>query len=108
MRLLGTNTELAFDRTSGGLMRAVAGHAPVLLAGPALHVMKSYAPLESYPGGWHLTSTSNYTSNGRAFLEWNGNYGGDFTGGFTISMDDAGNTEISYRFRHTGGEADRP
>jgi hypothetical protein len=104
LRLLGTNTELAFDRTSGGLMRGVAGHAPVLLAGPALHVMKSYAPQESYPGGWHLTTTSNYTSQGRACLEWNGSYGNDFTGGFTISMDDAGDTEFSYRFRHASGE----
>jgi len=66
--------------------------------------MKNYAPLESYPGGWHLTTTSNYTSNGRACLEWNGAYANDFAGGFTISMDDAGDTEISYRFRHTGGE----
>ena len=104
VRMLGSNTELAFDRTSGGLMRGVAGRAPVLLAGPTLHVMKSYAPLENYPGGWHLTTTSNYTSNGRAFLEWNGTYGSDFTGGFTISMDDAGDIEISYRFRHGGGE----
>ena len=104
LRLLARNTELAFDRTSGGLMRGVSGHALVLLAGPALHVMKSYALLENYPGGWHLTTTSNYTISGRAFLEWNGNYGNDFTGGFAISMDDAGNTEISYRFRHANGE----
>jgi hypothetical protein len=104
LRLLGANTELAFDRTSGGLMRGLAGHAPALLAGPALHVMKSDAPLESYPGGWRLTGTSNYLSNGRAVLEWNGACGADFTGGFTIRMDGAGNTEISYRFRHIGGE----
>jgi len=104
VRLLGSNTELAFDRTSGGLMRGVVGRAPVLLAGPALHVMKSYTLLESYPGGWHLTTASNYTSNGRAFLEWNGTYGSDFTGGFTISMDDAGDIEVSYHFRHPGGD----
>jgi beta-galactosidase len=104
IRLLGTNTELAYDRTSGGLMRGVAGQTPVLLAGPSLHVMKNDAPLETYPEGWRLTSSSNFTGPNRAFLKWDGTYGGEFSGGFTISMDDAGHVEISYQFRHTGPE----
>jgi beta-galactosidase len=104
IRLLGDNVELAFDRSTGNMSRGIAGRHQVLLAGPELHIMKSGAPLENYPTGWHLTKANYRTENGVAVLEWNGDYGHDFTGGFKISMDDAGHTEFSYRFRHTGGK----
>ena len=104
IRLLGSNVEMAFDRTSGVLSRGVAGRHQVLLAGPDLHVMKSASPQENYPMGWHLTQSSFHTLNNMAMVEWNGDYGNDFTGGFKISMDATGRAEISYHFRYNGRE----
>jgi hypothetical protein len=102
--LVGVKCALAFDRCSGGLIRGIADNQLVLLAGPQLHIMKSYAVLESYPADWHVTDQKYETDKGRAILHWNGSYSDQFTGGFVIRMDDAGNIEIEYRFRYIGLE----
>lgn len=104
VRLVGAKCEITFDRTSGGLVRGLAANKQVLLAGPKLHVMKSYAPLEAYPEGWRFTGATYSTEGGTAVLNWNGSCGSDFTGGFAIRMDDAGDVEIDYSFTYTGAE----
>lgn len=104
VRMIGSNCELAFDRTSGGLMRAIANGEQVLLAGPSLHVMKSFAPLETYPAGWGLTSSDHAIQGGQAVLNWQGKYADQFTGGFAIKMDDAGDVTIDYSFVYNGPE----
>ena len=104
IRLLGKDSELAFDRVSGDLCRGVVGGHPVLLARPDLHVLINTAALTKYPGGWHLTKSSYRTEERTAVLEWTGDYASEFTGGFTIRMDDANHVEVAYHFRHTGAE----
>lgn len=104
IRLLGDQVELAFDRTSQHLSRGLAGNHQVLFDGPALHVMKSFSPLDNYPLDWQLTQSSYRTNGGLAILEWTGHYGSEFDGGFTISMDSAEHVEINYHFHHPGGE----
>ena len=51
VRLLGPKVELAYDRTSGELFRALVEREVVLTAGPNLHLQKSKAPMAVYPVG---------------------------------------------------------
>ncbi|MHB0998666.1 MAG: glycoside hydrolase family 2 TIM barrel-domain containing protein [Armatimonadota bacterium] len=103
VRMIGTDTELAFDR-SGSLIRGLAGRRQVLLAGPELHMMKSYAQLEVFPAGWRFTGDTSGVEDGWAALNWNGQYGDDLSGGYNIRMDDAGQVEICYDFTYKGSQ----
>lgn len=102
--LTGPNSELAFDRTSGVLIRGTAGGELVLMGGPSLHVLRNDSPYEINPTGWRFTGAQTRVENGRAVLDWNGDYPNGYSGGFEISMDDAGNAEIAYRCTYTGPE----
>jgi len=103
VRLVGNNVELAYDRTSGGLIRCVAGGEQVILAGPKLHIMKAYQPLEQYPSPWRFGSAQYRSEDDQAVLNWNGSFG-EIVGGYEIRMDDAGNVEIRYSFANNGPE----
>jgi beta-galactosidase len=104
IRLVGKNTELAFDRTSGDLIRGIAGCESVLAAGPSLHVMKSNPQDDGCPTDWHFSSADTRIDGKKkqAVLQWQGSYGSDFAGGFEIRMDDAGDVEITYHFTYNG------
>ncbi len=121
VRLVGRDSELAYDRTSGQLYRALAGKENVLFSGPALHLQKSPAPMEPFPSGsslklgrmiksdearglafWQFKSADYRTEGAQAVLNWNGSYGSEFTGGYQIRMDDAGDAEIRYEFTYSG------
>ncbi len=104
VRLLGTNTEFALDRTSGELLRALARKEMVLYSGFSLHVMNQAEPLAPFPTGWKLTGVAARTEGGLAVVEWRGDYGSDYTGGFTYRMDDAGDLEVEYDFVYHGAE----
>lgn len=104
VRMIGSDCELSFDRTSGGLNSGLAGREQVILEGPALHVMKSWAPLEPYPAGWALGEVSHGTEDGRAVLYWRGRYGDQFRGGFIVKMDTTGDVEVAYEFTYLGQE----
>jgi beta-galactosidase len=123
IRLLGPKVELAYDRTSGELYRALADREVVMSLGPKLHIQKSKAPMLKYPQGtfgkigvafgpedvpgdsvWHLTGSDVRTEGNQAVLNWKGRYGKDFDGGFEIRMDDAGDAEFRYSFTYRGPE----
>jgi hypothetical protein len=121
VRLLGKNTELAYDRTSGELFRALADREVVMTLGPKLHLLKSKAPMAVYPTGpatesgvaygpedvagdsmWHFLSADYRTESTQAVLNWKGKYGKDLEGGFEIRMDDTGDAEFGYQFTYLG------
>ena len=121
VRLLGPRVELAYDRTSGELFRALIDRETVMTLGPKLHLQKSKSATNEYPVGtfrkigmvfgpedvpgdsiWHFAAADYKTECNRAVLHWKGNYGRDFDGGFTISMDDAGDVEYRYEFKYNG------
>jgi hypothetical protein len=121
VRLLGPKVELAYDRTSGELFRAVIDREPVMTLGPKLHLLKSKSPTSEYPVGtfrklgdaagpgdvpgdsvWKFKSADYKTEGNQAVLNWKGNYGKDFDGGFEIRMDDAGDIEYRYEFKYNG------
>ena len=54
VRLLGPRVELAYDRTSGELLRALIDRETVMTLGPKLHVQKSKSPTTEYPAR-HVT-----------------------------------------------------
>jgi hypothetical protein len=117
VRLLGPKVELAYDRTSGELFRALVDRQIILTLGPKLHLQKTRAPTADYPLGsagklglaiakedvpgdsvWHFATADYRTESNQAVLRWTGNYGRDLEGGFEIRMDDAGNAEFRYEF----------
>jgi hypothetical protein len=119
--LLGPGVELAYDRRSGELFRALIDRETVMTLGPKLHVQKSKSPTTEYPVGtyrkigmvygpedvpgdsiWHFNGADYKTEGSQAVLHWKGNYGKDFDGGFTICMDDAGDIEYRYEFKYNG------
>ncbi len=123
VRLLGPKVELAYDRASGGLYRALANRETVMTLGPKLHLLKSKAPALEYPVGqrgkfggafgpedvpgdsvWQFTGDEHHVEGNQAVLRWNGKYGKDFSGGFEIRMDDAGDAEFRYEFTYHGPE----
>jgi beta-galactosidase len=102
IRLLGPDVELAYDQTAGNLYRALAQREVLMVAGPTLHVFRSDSPTRVYPEGWKFTGAKTRTEGSQAALEWNGTFGSEFTGGYQIKMDDAGDVEIGYRFTYQG------
>ncbi len=121
VRLLGPNVELAYDRTSGGLFRALVDREVIMTLGPKLHLQKSSSATTEYPVGtarkigdvfgpedvpgdsiWHFTAADYKTEGNQAVLNWKGNYGKDFDGHFEIRMDDAGDIEYRYAFKYNG------
>jgi beta-galactosidase len=123
VRLLGPNVELAYDRTSGELFRALIDREIVMSLGPKLHLQKSKSPTTEYPVGmsrkigavygpedvpgdsvWKFTGANYRTEGNQAVLHWKGKYGKDFEGGFKIRMDDAGDAEFRYEFTYRGPE----
>ncbi|MFI5385462.1 MAG: glycoside hydrolase family 2 TIM barrel-domain containing protein, partial [Fimbriimonadales bacterium] len=117
VRLIGKDCELAYDRTSGALYRALKGNEVILNAGPTLRLLKSNAPAETYPVGnglalgalgvdaptaWKLSEATSTTEGGQVVLNWQGSYGKDLVGGYRIAMDDSGDVEIQYEFKYNG------
>ena len=120
VRLLGPKVELAYDRTSGELFRALADREMVMTFGPKLHMQKSKAPTTEYPDG-HVREdrrrlmvprtcpairygispartarrkATRPSSTGR------GTTARISSGGFEIRMDDAGDAEFRYEFTY--------
>lgn len=121
VRFIGPKVELAYDRTSGELFRAVIDRETVMTLGPKLHLLKSKSPTTPFPVGtfrklgdaagrddvpgdsvWHFNGANYKTEGNQAVLNWKGNYGKDFDGGFEIRMDDAGDIEYRYEFKYNG------
>jgi hypothetical protein len=113
--------ELAYDRTSGELFRALADREVVMTRGPKLHLLKSAAPMAVYPAGsaldpgmaygpedvpgdsmWRFQRADYRSGSNQAVLHWRGKYGKDFDGGFEIRTDDAGDAEFGYEFTYHG------
>jgi beta-galactosidase len=103
-RLVGNSVELSFDGSTGECLAGLAACEQVLVAGPALHVMKNETPLEARPTGWQCQRVEHGTEEGWAVLRLDGRYGDDFAGGFEIKMDTAGVVCVSYRFTYQGPE----
>ncbi|MHB1455832.1 MAG: glycoside hydrolase family 2 TIM barrel-domain containing protein [Armatimonadota bacterium] len=109
VRLLGRNTEIALDRTTGLLMRGLIDNEIALYSGFSLHFMTSSlpeqaSPLMPYPTGWRFTGSQWRTENGKAVIDWNGAYGENFIGRFTYRIDDDGDFEVEYSFKNNGPE----
>src|SRR5208337_3552698 len=51
---------------------------------------------------WRFQSADYHTESNQAVLNWKGNYGQDFDGGFEIRMDDAGDVQYHYEFTYHG------
>jgi hypothetical protein len=104
IRMLGRDTELSYDRSTGQMLWCLAGRQPVILSGPTLHIMRYPGQPEPYPDpwSWKLASAGCKPETGQAVLHWDGTYGADFTGGFEIKMDDAGDVEVAYHFTYHG------
>ena len=96
--LRGAAAELAYERISGELMWGLAGLNQVLLKGPRLHVLKSESPAGADPTGWKFGDETH----GPGFIRWNGRFGGEWTGGYEIRLDDAGRAEFAYDFTYGG------
>jgi len=103
IRLLGRDTELSYDKKTGQMMWCLAGRETVLISGPVLHLMRFPGQAEAYPDprSWALADARYNEERGQAVLHWNGSYP-DFTGGFEVKMDDAGDVEMAYNFKYTG------
>ena len=101
IRLVGKGCEIAYDRSTGGLLKATAGGELVLILGPSLHVMNNAEPAQTSPAGWQFQGAE-VDSDG--VLNWKGAYGSEFAGGFRIKMDDAGDAVIDYSFTYSGPE----
>jgi hypothetical protein len=104
IRMVGRETELSYDRSTGQMLWCLAGRQPVILSGPALHIMRYPGQPDAYPDpwSWKLSSAVCKPEKGQAVLHWDGSYGVDFSGGFEISMDDAGDVEMAYHFTYNG------
>ena len=103
IRVLGRNTELSYDKRTGQMLWCLAGRESVIISGPVLHIMRFPGHAEPYPNprSWALSGADYKVEQGQAVLHWNGHYD-DFTGGFEIKMDDAGDVEMAYNFKYNG------
>jgi len=103
IRLLGRNTELSYDKRTGQMMWCLAGRESVIISGPVLHIMRFPGHAEPYPDprSWAFSGADYQLEPGQAVLHWNGRYD-DFTGGFEIKMDDAGDVQMAYNFKYNG------
>jgi hypothetical protein len=106
IRLLGRSTELSYDKRTGQMLWCLAGRESVILSGPVLHIMRWPGHAEPYPDPrtWALSGADYKVEQGQAVLHWNGGYN-DFTGGFEIRMDDAGDVQMAYNFKYNGKQA---
>jgi hypothetical protein len=103
VRLVGTQSELSYDRSNGLMRWGLGGGEQVINLGPALHILRSDHPAElDYPSGWKFANETHAVEGNQAVVNWNGAYGTEFTGGFQIRMDDAGNAEFHYAFKYNG------
>jgi hypothetical protein len=96
--LRGDGCELAYERTSGEMLWGLAANTQVLLRGPRLHVLKSEAPAGDDPAGWSFTGETH----GDGTIRWNGRFGADWTGGYTVRLDRDGQAEFGYEFTYNG------
>jgi hypothetical protein len=103
IRLLGRNTELSYDKRNGQMLWCLAGRESVIISGPVLHIMRFPGHAEPYPDprSWAFSGADYKLEQGQAVLHWNGHYN-DFTGGFEIRMDDAGDVQMAYNFKYNG------
>lgn len=101
VRFLGKDCTLEYDRSTGLLLTATAGREVVLVSGPSLHVLNNAAPSETTPGGWRFASGE---VDADGVLSWKGAYGAEFTGGYRIRMDEAGDIVVEYDFAYSGAE----
>jgi len=103
IRLLGGNTELSYDKRTGQMLWCLAGRESVIISGPVLHIMRFPGHAEPYPDprSWAFAGADYKLEQGQAVLHWNGSYN-DFTGGFEIRMDDAGDVQMAYNFKYNG------
>jgi hypothetical protein len=103
IRLVGRNSELSYDKSTGQMLWCLAGRQTVIISGPVLHIMRFPGEAEPYPDprSWAFSGADSKQGPGQAVLHWNGRYR-DFTGGFEIKMDDAGDVRMSYSFKYTG------
>jgi beta-galactosidase len=103
VRLVGTKSELSYDRSNGLMRWGLGGGEQVINLGPSLHILRGDHPTElDYPGGWKFVNETHAAEGNQAIINWNGAYGSEFTGGFQIKMDDAGNAEFHYSFKYGG------
>lgn len=102
IRMVGERTELAFDRTSGTLMRGIVAGQQVVVGGPRLHMVMSASTTDLFSSGWMFTNAESCTESEMAVLRWKGMYRDQAEGFFEMRMDDSGNIEIAYNFRYTG------
>lgn len=98
--LKGKRCEIAFDKASGGMMWALKDNEQVLSSGPTLHVLNGERPTANDPEGWKFTGESHEDG----LIRWNGGFGKDYEGGYTIRMDEAGQIEVTYEFTYNGRE----
>ena len=101
-RLVGEDSEFAFSRTTGELLWALAGRETILQSGPMLHVVRNFASTDSIATSYTLTKTSLSEQDGWRVLEWQGNHGTAFTGGYTFRANTAGELQIDYNFTYHG------
>jgi beta-galactosidase len=103
-RLVGSGGELAYDRVSGRLVRAIRDGRQAMQGGPWLHLRRNPRPLEEFPTGWKLAGVAPHTAGGRLVVSLDGSYADDFLGRFDLSLDDSGCMEISWRFENRGAD----
>jgi hypothetical protein len=96
--LKGNQCEIAYDKVSGGMMWGLKDNEQVLSSGPTLHILNGERPTADDPQGWKFTGESHEAG----LIHWNGVFGNEYEGGYTIRMDEAGQIEIAYEFKYKG------
>ncbi len=104
-RVIGGSFELAIDRDSGLLRRAVAFGDPVLVELPSLHVLVSSRPFADLPdrSTWHVRRTDVRMDGELAIVEVDGSYE-HFDGRYQLSIEPSGAITAAARFRYDGPE----
>jgi hypothetical protein len=104
-RVIGASFELALDRDSGLLRRAVAFGEPVLVELPSLHLLVSSKPLADLPdrSTWHTKRTDVRLDGERAIIEVEGSYE-HFDGRYELAIEPSGVITSTARFRYDGPE----
>ncbi|MDR3689734.1 MAG: glycoside hydrolase family 2 TIM barrel-domain containing protein [Fimbriimonas sp.] len=98
--LRARDSEIALDKTSGELRWGLRANEVILQRGPTLHILKSTDPTATLPAGWKFSSETH----GPGVIHWNGAFGTDFLGGYTLKMDGLGHIEAEYSFTYNGPE----
>jgi beta-galactosidase len=96
--LKGNHCEIALDKVSGGLMWALKDSEQVLSSGPTLHVLNGERPTADDPQGWRFAHETHQAG----LIRWNGAFGSEYEGGYSIRMDEAGQIEVAYEFKYKG------